>query len=125
MRQPLRVQSERTPGGVSIHRLAGDLFGGDAGYAFQEKVCGEIDGGQAAIVLDLGGVTRLDSAGIGILAAIATAVRQASCRLVLASLSPKVEATLGIVMFLDVVERAPSVAEALARLEPSATGSDT
>jgi anti-anti-sigma factor len=67
-------------------------------------------------VLDLAGVTRLDSAGIGVLGAIATAARQAGAKLVLAALTERVQKTLGIVMFLDVVEQAATVEEAIARV---------
>jgi anti-sigma B factor antagonist len=116
VRQHLRVTTERTIPGVAVHRLSGDLFGDDAGYSFQEQVTAEIDTGTTRVVLDLAGVTRLDSAGIGILGAIATALRDGGGHLVLAAMSERVEKTLGIVMFLDVVERAPSVEDALARL---------
>jgi len=116
MRNRLRVTSERTGSGVHVHRLAGDLFGDSEGYSFQEQACGEIDGGATKIVLDLAGVIRLDSAGIGVLASIANAMREAGGKLVLAALPDRVEKTLGIVMFLDVVERSATVEDALARL---------
>jgi anti-sigma B factor antagonist len=100
-----------------IFTLTGDLFGSKQGYAFQEDVREKIAGGVRKVVIDLAGVVRVDSSGIGILMGLMWSASQAGAGLVLASLSPTVERVLSVAMLLEHVERANGVDEALALLD--------
>jgi anti-sigma B factor antagonist len=116
MREPLQTQCEARPDGAWVFRLSGNLFGSPEGYAFQEEVRQKIAGGPPGIVIDLGGVIRIDSSGVGILVAAMWSASNAGTKLVLATLPKTVEKVLGVAMLLDHIAHAPSVDEALAKL---------
>ena len=63
--------------------------------------CAKVGVGTKKIVLDLGGVERIDSCGIGILASLMWSASQAGGGMVLASVPKQVEKLLGIVILLD------------------------
>jgi anti-sigma B factor antagonist len=100
-----------------IYTLVGDLYSNTEGYGFQEEVRGKIAGGAKGIIIDLAGVKRIDSSGIGILVAVMWSASNAGGRLVLAALSPKVHDVLSIAMLLDHIDHADSKEEALAKLD--------
>lgn len=102
---------------VIVYTLAGSLIGMAKSYELQDEVRGHIAGGARRIALDLGGVTKVDSAGLGILASLMWSASQAGASLVLATLPPTVEKMLGIAMLLDRVDRADSREAAIAMLD--------
>lgn len=104
-------------GEVLVYTLDGGLVGVPHSYEFQDEVRGKIAGGARRIVLDLGAVTKVDSAGLGILASLMWSASQAGTGLVLAALPATVEKMLSIAMLLDRVDHAPSRAAAIAILE--------
>ena len=99
--------------------LSGSLHGTAQAYAFQEDVQNKISAGSNHVVLDLGGLQRIDSSGLGILIALMYAASSAGGRLILASAQERITKALGIALLLDRIERADSTAEALARLSES------
>ena len=101
---------------VLIFTLTGALVGSPHAYELQDDVRGRIAGGARRIVLDLEQVTKIDSAGVGILASLMWSASQAGSGLVIAALPPTVEKMLGIAMLLDRIDHAPSRAAALAKL---------
>jgi anti-sigma B factor antagonist len=111
------LEAEATrDGGVVVYRLRGSLHGTAAGYAFQETVRREVASGTTRVAVDLGGVERIDSSGIGILVAIMFSTSNAGGKLVLSSVPERVSKALGIAMLLDRIEQAPTADDALARL---------
>jgi len=62
-------------------------------------------------------VARIDSRGIGILAAVAMSAQNAAGGLVLASLPERIEQILGVTNFLEFIESAESIPTALAKLD--------
>ena len=117
VKRPLEVQSKLIDDSTWIITLSGNLFGSPQGYDLQNEIREKISGGTTRIVVDLATVDRIDSSGIGILMAMMWSASQAGGRFVLASIPPRVEKVLGIVMLLDHIDHAGSVQEALAKLE--------
>ena len=104
---------------VIVYTLTGALMGMPTSYELQDEVRGRIADGARRIVLDLEGVTKIDSAGVGILASLMWSASQAGANLVLATLPPTVEKILGIAMLLERIDHADSRAAAIAMLGPA------
>lgn len=67
---------EREAGDVTILTLCGQMLLDDGDLAFRRVVHDLIDRGRHKIVLELGGLTSIDSAGIGMIAAKLKTVRE-------------------------------------------------
>ena len=114
-----RLEVEREEAGPNrwVFRARGGLLGNRECYAFQEEVRKTVAGGGKRVAVDLSGIQRISSSGIGILTTMMWSASNAGSALVLASLSPKVEKVLGIAMLLDHIDHAESVEAALAKLD--------
>lgn len=70
MSAPLNI-TRRTDGDVVILQLAGRLIFDEAGqHLLREEITSLVAGGRRDILLDLRGVTHMDSGGVGALAAV-------------------------------------------------------
>ena len=116
-RKKLEVRSEVHDDRTWIYILSGSLYGNSEGYALQEEIRQKIAGGATGVIIDLAGVEKMDSAGIGIIVSIMWSASRAGGKLILTALSPKVRDLLSIAMLLDHIDNAGSVAEALAKLD--------
>jgi len=116
MRKQLDVRSEARHDGVRVYTLSGNLFGSPEGYAFQEDVRRTIADGARGVVIDVAGITRIDSSGVGILVAIMWSASSARTKLVLTALPQRVEKVLSLAMLLDHIDHAPTVEAALDKL---------
>jgi anti-anti-sigma factor len=103
--------------GLVVFTLAGPLNGLESAYAFQDEVRQLIAGGVKKIVIDLAGVDRIDSCGIGILASLMWSASQANVGMVFAAIPRQIEKLLQIVMLLDHIDHAPSREAAIALLQ--------
>ena len=112
----LETSHDDRPDGVTVFTLTGDLFGSSAGYAFQDAARQRLAAGSPGVILDLSGIVRIDSSGVGILAALMWSASNARTRLVLAALPQRVEKVLSLAMLLEHVDHAASLDEALANL---------
>ena len=99
--------------GVRVFHLRGRLSDGAACFDFQERACRAIKGDVRGVVVDLAGVSHLDSCGIGILAALIVSSRNAGHPVVLAAAPPPVERLLEAIWFLRIVDHAASVDEGI------------
>ena len=117
MSHKLEFHSEAHGDQTWVYNLSGDLYGNAGGYALQEEIREKIATGAHCVVIDLSGVERMDSAGIGVLVAIMWSASKAGGRLILAALSPKVRDLLSIAMLLDHMDHADSVEQALAKMK--------
>lgn len=78
-------------GGIAEFRLAGGLTLGPHLKKFSEKVLAAVsESGLRAVVLDLSGLTSVDSAGLGELVIFYTTGAACGCRVLLAGVPPRV-----------------------------------
>jgi anti-sigma B factor antagonist len=81
---------KRESGDVTILELEGRILVGESSQKFHEEVRAIIAGGARKLVLQLGGVTYIDSSGVGEIVGALTATKAAGGELRLADLAPKV-----------------------------------
>jgi len=121
-RRKLEYSSEAPDAGdleLVVYTLIGPLCGSEPAYEFQDEVRRKVAGGSRKIVIDLAGVERIDSCGIGILASLMWSASQATAGMVFAAIPPQIEKLLQIVMLLDHIDHAPSREAAIALLQGS------
>jgi anti-sigma B factor antagonist len=97
---------------VVVH-LRGKLFGGSFGVELSNALHKLLDEGKKNIVLDLDGVTVLNSSGFGILVASYTTVKNGGGDLKLAKISTKIKGVLSITKLNQIFEQYSTVEEAL------------
>ena len=110
-------------GDVMIVHCQGRIVYRDEAAALSRLV-GEILENGGKVVLDLGGVSSIDSAGIGELAFLYTWARSQNADLKCASPSPLVRELLDLTNLDSVLEIHPSVPEALAAFQPAEACAD-
>jgi anti-sigma B factor antagonist len=86
--------STRQVGDVTVAEVAGRLTLGEASGTFREALRNLISQGQKKILLNLGGVSYMDSSGIGELVAAYTTVTTAGGTLKLLNLTHRVQTPL-------------------------------
>ena len=97
---------------VVIH-LRGKLFGGPFAEELNSTLHKMLDEGKKNVVLDLDGVTVLNSSGFGILVGSYTTIKNGGGDLKLARISNKIEGLLTITKLNQIFEQYPSVEDAL------------
>lgn len=103
-------------GNVLVYTLNGYLKGQPEGYALLEVVRGKIATGTPKIVLDMTGVDRIDSSGIGVVAAMVGSAEKAQATILFAAITPRVLQSLQIVHLTQAMRTFPSLEAALASL---------
>src|SRR5688500_1349411 len=104
MSAPLIITG-RTVGDVVILQLEGRLIFDEPGqHLLREEVTGLVAGGQRRILLDLRGVTHMDSGGVGALAAVSLHVAKRNGSLKLLAPSDRVLRVLRITHLESVFE---------------------
>jgi anti-anti-sigma factor len=73
-----------------------------------------VKSGMANIILDLGGVTAVDSGGLGGIVSLRSMIGKNEGRLILCTLTPEVESIFQLTELIDFFEVLPSREEALA-----------
>lgn len=104
----------RESGGVSILALSGKLILGDESSALRESVKQLLAANKKKILLNLGEVSFIDSAGVGTLVAGYTSAKAQDGELKLTNLTNRFKETLQVTRLLTVFEVYDSEAEALA-----------
>ncbi|MDX2032751.1 MAG: STAS domain-containing protein [Blastocatellia bacterium] len=95
---------ERNTGEVVILEMAGKITIGEGSVQLREAVGRLRDNNQIKIVLNLGGVTYVDSSGIGELVSCYTTTKNSGGRLKLLNLPKKIKDLLMITKLLTVFE---------------------
>jgi anti-sigma B factor antagonist len=103
----------RTREGVTILEPRGKITIGVGDVALREAVHEALTAGGRNILLDLGGVTTIDSSGIGELVSAYTTVANRGGRLKLVNLPPKVSDILQITQLITVFETFDDMDEAV------------
>jgi anti-sigma B factor antagonist len=95
---------ERNVGDIVILEMFGKITIGEGSVQLRDSVGGLLDAGRNRIVLNLGGVTYMDSSGIGELVSRYTTTKNAGGRLKLLNLPKKIKDLLMITKLLTVFE---------------------
>jgi anti-sigma B factor antagonist len=108
---------ERRAGDVTILLLAGQMVLDDGDLAFGRRVRDLVDRGIVKVVLDLGGVTYIDSSGVGMLVAKLKSLREKGGDMRLLHLDRRAESLLGMLKLLVVFETFQDEAAAVRSFE--------
>ncbi len=108
----MKIQ-ERTVENVTILDMEGKLLIGEGDEQLREKVNGLVEGGKTKILLNLGEVPYMDSAGLGEVVRCYTTVSRKNGTLKLLNLTKRLEDLLSITKLLTVFETYDSEDEAV------------
>ena len=95
---------EREEGDVAVLVLNGKMLLDDGDLAFGRKINELLERGRPMIVVDLGGVTYIDSSGVGMMAAKLKHVRAAGGDMRLVHLTSRSQRLLGMMKLMIVFE---------------------
>ena len=95
---------ERHAGDVTILVLTGQILLDDGDLALGRRIHDLVDRGCAKVVLDLGGVTYIDSSGVGMLVAKLKTLKERGGDMKLLHLDRRAESLLGTLKLLIVFE---------------------
>ena len=109
----LTVQQNRTGNGALVLTLGGGITAGRC-ETLEKQVVSLIEAGEKRVVLDVTGITFLDSAGIGTLVACFSKLKKAGGDMRLAGAAGKVESVLKMTQVDRVVRFFPTAATAAA-----------
>lgn len=107
---------QRTVGDVVVLEIGGPLMAGDAATRLRERITSLVFDGHRELVLDLGGISRLDSTGLGTLIAAYTILTKAGGRIVVANLPPRVSDVMAVTKLLTVFDHAETADAGVAML---------
>ena len=99
---------------VRIIELSGKITIGTGDVKIRELVDSSLEDGQMKILIDLAGVTAIDSSGIGEMVACYTTVTKRGGQLKLLRLSPKIKDILHVTQLITVFDVLDNVQEGLA-----------
>ncbi len=95
---------ERHVDDVTILVLTGQMLLDDGDLAFGKRIRDLVERGRAKVLLDLGGVTYIDSSGVGMLVAKLKTLRERGGDMRLLHLNRRAESLLGMLKLLVVFE---------------------
>jgi anti-sigma B factor antagonist len=121
------IIEERQTGDVTVLVLTGQMLLDDGDLAFGKRISDLIVRGRSKIVLDLGGLTYIDSSGVGMIVFQQKALKQSGGGMKLLHLNRRSETLFGMLKLLVVFETfedeaaaVRSFASAVKRPAPSA-----
>jgi anti-sigma B factor antagonist len=105
--------NERQAGDVTVLDVSGKITIGEGSVALRTAIRRVLEEGKRRILLNLGGVSYLDSSGIGELVSSYTAINKEEGQLKLLNLTQKLQDLLAITKLLTVFDVYENEAEAL------------
>jgi anti-sigma B factor antagonist len=105
---------ERVIEGVSVLDLGGKIVLGEGDLQIKERIRDLLADGQRRILLNLGDVSYIDSAGLGALISGYTTVKRESGQLKLVNLTKRIQDLLAITKLITVFDTYDSEKEAIA-----------
>lgn len=106
--------SRREVGGIAIIEPKGKVTIGEGDILLRDEITKLLAEDKKKLVLDLGEVSYMDSAGVGELVSVYTSVKNRGGELKLANLTKKIKDLLSITQLLTIFDAYDSVDEALA-----------
>ncbi|MFB3851623.1 MAG: STAS domain-containing protein [Acidobacteriota bacterium] len=100
-------------GDVTVIQLSGRITLGSGDVKLRDKLVEELEKGKKKIVLDLGEVSFMDSAGLGELVAAYTSAKRHGAQVKLSNLTKKIDDLLDITRLSSVFETYTSTDEAV------------
>jgi anti-sigma B factor antagonist len=95
---------ERHTGDVTVLALSGEMLVDDGDLALRQRVHELLDQGQVKILVDLAGVTHIDSANVGMLVAKQKTVRERGGDVKLMHLTDRSQRLLALMKLVSVFE---------------------
>lgn len=105
---------ERVVSGVSVLDLSGKIVLGEGDGQIRDRIKDLLADGQKRILLNLGDVNYIDSAGLGALISSYTTTKRQGGQLKLVNLTKRIQDLLAITKLITVFETYDNEAEALA-----------
>ena len=105
--------TQRKEGNVTIIELSGPVTIGRGDVLVRESINEALAAGERQILLDLDGVTALDSSGVGELIAAYTSLTNRGGTLRLSRLSPKVDSVLQVTRLSGILDSFETQEDAL------------
>jgi anti-sigma B factor antagonist len=96
--------NERQIDGVTVLTLSGEILLDDGDLEFRRKIHDLVERGRVKIVVDLGAVTHVDSAGMGMLVAKQKTVREHGGDIKLVHVTSRSQRVLAIMRLASVFE---------------------
>lgn len=100
-------------GNVTVIKLSGRITLGSGDVKLRDKLVEELEKGKKKIVIDLGEVSFMDSAGLGELVAAYTSAKRHGAQVKLSNLTKKIDDLLDITRLSSVFETYNSTEEAV------------
>lgn len=110
---PLAIKTRKADG-VTILDLKGKIVLGEETSSLREQIKQLLGANETKMVLNMGNVSYIDSAGVGTLVAAFTSAKAQGGQLKMANLTKKFRETLQVTRLLTVFETYDSEADALA-----------
>ncbi|MEE8201407.1 MAG: STAS domain-containing protein [Candidatus Acidoferrales bacterium] len=110
---PLAIKTRKADG-VTILDLKGKIVLGEETSSLREQVKQLLGASETKMILNMGNVSYIDSAGVGTLVAAFTSAKAQGGQLKMANLTKKFRETLQVTRLLTVFETYDSEADALA-----------
>ena len=105
--------TDREVDGITVVSMDGRIVLGEESNALRERVRGMLGAKKTKIILDMGNVTYIDSAGLGTLVATYHSARQQGATMKLVNLGQKFKEVLQVTKLLTVFEVHDTEAAAL------------
>ena len=113
----LQLETTEVEPDITVIRLVGSVVEGPEGYALERFVLDLVGGGEKKLILDLSGVSRIDSGGARFVIEAFFTMRQANGGLRLAGATPKVARLFRITQLDTLLPLYRTVAAAAERFE--------
>ena len=111
---PSKLQiAERRVDDVTVLELVGEITLDDGDLVFRRKIHQLLDEGRFKILLDVGGITKIDSAGVGMLVAKLKATRDHHGDMKLLHLTSHIARLFGMMRILTTFETLEDEAQAI------------
>ena len=113
--------TERDVDGVTVLEMEGRIVLGEETVGLREKVKALLGMGKKKLVLDLKGVTMIDSSGLGALVGVHSSAKASGASLRLCNLGSRTNELLQMTRLLTVFEVSESEAEAIGAISRAAS----